>query len=215
MPSPGTALTPYAVTPGALMIASGGLLVIDARELMAEYGAWPLIKQALAAGHACPADAASPTARPSSINVPLDTRLVVTGDLEDYRTFRNADRDGTKSLRLITAFEPTTPLTRETEREFAGLVAAIVASESLQPVDGAAMSALMHDRTQLSSGAPVLETDLDPVRDVLILAHQSAKSSARSVILAQDILTALKQRADAEEPFAQTPAAPIIPQVAK
>ena len=215
IPPPGTALTPYAVTPGLLASAGSGLLVIDARELIAEFGAWPLIKQALAAGHVRPADAASATARLSNVNIPLDARLIVTGDLEDYRAFRNAGHDGAKTVRLITAFEPTTPLTRETEREFANLVSAIVTEESLQPVDGAAIAALMHDRTQTASGTAVLATDLDPVRDVLIRANQNAKSSARAVTLAQDILSALKQRADSEEPFAPQTTTPIIPEVAK
>ncbi len=215
LPPPGTALTPFAVTPGMFSSAGGGLLVIDARELMAEFGAWPLIKQALAAGHARPADAASTFARPANITIPVDARLIVTGDREDYSALRNSDLDGTKSIRLITAFEPTIPLTRQIEREFARSVSAIIADESLQPVAGAAMSALMHDRTLTASGSPILATDLDPVRDVLILANQIAKSSARAVTLAQDIISALKQRADAEEPFAPPSTTPIIPQVAK
>ena len=73
----------------------------------------------------------------------------------------------------------------------------------------------MHDRTQTASGTAVLATDLDPVRDVLIRANQNAKSSARAVTLAQDILSALKQRADSEEPFAPQATTPIIPEVAK
>lgn len=217
LPPPGTALAPCAVIPGALSSIGGGLLVIDARELMAEFGAWPLIKQALAAGSARPADAANTNARPSSVAIPIDARLIVTGDLDDYRAFRDADRNGTKSVRLITAFEPSAKLARETEREFAGLVTAIIADESLQAVDGAAIAALMHDRTQSESGLPVIATDLDPVRDVLILADQNAKSSARAITLAQDMIAALKQQADAAEPgaFTRSPAAPIIPEVVK
>ena len=48
-----------------------------------------------------------------------------------------------------------------------------------------------------------------------IRANQNAKSSARAVTLAQDILSALKQRADSEEPFAPQATTPIIPEVAK
>ncbi|MEQ1697399.1 MAG: AAA family ATPase [Hyphomicrobiaceae bacterium] len=215
LPPPGTALVPYALNPGTLATAGGGLVVIDARELMAEFGAWPLIRQALDSGHARPADTASPTARPVNINLPIDARLIVTGDLEDYRAFRNADRDGTRSVKLITAFEPTIPLTRETEREFAGSVSAIVTEQSLLPVDGAAMLALIHDRTQTASGSSVLSTGLDPIRDVLVLANQNARSSARTIILAQDIMSALKQIADANDPVPQSPTAPLIPEVAK
>lgn len=214
-PPPGKALTPYAVVPGTLPAASGGLIVIDARELMAEFGAWPLLRQILASGIARPADAASVTARPSNVDLPLDARLIITGDLDDYRAFRNADRDGTRSVRLIAAFESAVPLTRDSEREFASLVSAITAEDALQPVDGPGMQALMHGRTQTASGTSVLATDLDPVREVLTLANQNAKSSARAVTLAQDIMAALKQFDDANESFAQPQAAPIIPEVAK
>ena len=215
LPPPGTALAPHAVTPGTLSSAGGGFLVIDAHELMSGFGAWPLIKQALASGQTSPLDATSAAARPSNVILPVDARLVVTGDLDDYRAFRSADRDTATKINFITAFDPTIPVSRETERDFAGLISAIIADESLQPVDGAAIAALMHDRTHIVSGTPVLETDLDPVRDVLVLANQNAKSNARAVTLAQDIIVALKQRADADEPFAPYPAAPIIPKVAK
>jgi len=202
VPPPGVPLTPFSLVPGVLSRAGGGLVVMDARDVVADFGAWPLLNQVCKSGAAQPADAASPIARPAGMSVPFDARLILTGDLDDYRAFCAADPEGARAVRLIEAFDATIPMTPDVERAFNGLIAGIAAEEGLQPVDGAAMAVLMHDRTTAAGAASLLSTDCDIIRDSLILANHHARSQARVVTSAADIISALKRRARQDEQMA-------------
>lgn len=195
LPAPGVALTPFALLPGVLARAGHGLVVLDARALMAEFGAWPLIVQACKTGAAQPADAASPIARPAGIAVPFDARIVLTGDLDDYQALCRSDAEGSRSLRLIEVFDDTMPRDTAAERAFAAYVSGIVTSENLQPVDGSAIEALLDSRTTDVGGARHVSTDCDCLRDILLLANHHARAHARMTTTKEDIESALKRRA--------------------
>ena len=209
IPPPGVPLTPFSLVPGVLSRAGGGFVVVDARDVVADFGAWPLLNQVCKTGVAQPADAASPIARPAGMSVPVDVRIVLTGDLDDYRAFCAADPEGARAVRLIEAFSATVPVMPETPRAFASLVAGIAVEEGLQPIDGAAIEVLMHDRTRSEAGEPHLSTDCDIIRDILILANHHARSQARDVTGAADILSALKRRARQDEQMALPRAKPL------
>lgn len=199
VPPPGVPLTPFSLVPGVLSRAGGGLVVVDARDVVADFGAWPLLNQVCKSGAAQPADAASPIARPAGMSVPVDARIVITGDLDDYRAFCAADPEGARAVRLIEAFGATVKLTADVERSFAGLISGLAAEEGLQPVEGAAIAVLMHDRTSALDGVPLLSTDCDVIRDILILANHHARSQSRMSTSAADIISALKRRARQDE----------------
>lgn len=202
VPPPGVPLTPFSLVPGVLSRAGGGLVVVDARDVVADFGAWPLLNQVCKSGAAQPADAASPIARPAGMSVPFDARLILTGDLDDYRAFCAADPEGARAVRLIEAFDATIPLTPDVERAFSSMIAGIAAEEGLQPVEGAAMSVLMYERTTTTGDASMLSTDCDIVRDILILANHHARSQSRDITNASDIISALKRRARQDEQMA-------------
>ncbi|MFX8692403.1 hypothetical protein ABTM44_17825, partial [Acinetobacter baumannii] len=84
--------------------------MVDARDLQAEFTAWPMLRQALASGVFVPADADHPDRKVAGIAIPFDARLVVTGDLEDYRTLCAADRDAGARIALVQAFASSVPL---------------------------------------------------------------------------------------------------------
>jgi predicted ATP-dependent protease len=185
------------VRAGALSLAGNGFVVIDVRDLMAQYTAWPLVKQALVARRAIPADPASATGRAAHVGLPVDARIVVTGDAAEYRTWCHLDSDVLQIVPVIHAFEPVIAVTAETARQFASQIAAIIASENLLPADGAAIAALMHERTDTASGQAMLSTGIDAVRATLILASRQVLAAGRPMIEAADILAALKSASDA------------------
>lgn len=185
---------PDVICPGALLSAGSGFVVIDARELMAHSQAWPLVKRTLQSGSAHPLE--EPAGQVSDIAVPVAARVIVTGEMEDFVAWNKEDRDVARIVALVTAFEPKVALTAAIEREFASIVCAQIAGSGLQPFAGAAIAALMHERTDTAGGVPLLSTDLDALDEILVLADQSAKAQGLKVTEARDVLAALKQRAD-------------------
>lgn len=190
----GQNVAPASIRPGALLEAGSGFVMIEARELTAQFDAWPLLKRAFQSGSTHPLE--SPVNLVSKIALPIAARLIVTGDTEDFIAWSQMDQDVTRLVAFMTAFEPAVALSAPVERDFAAVVSSLVASCGLMPLDGPALAALMHEHTDTTSGMPMLSTDLDALDEILDLADQSAKSRGHTVTEAGDVLAALKQRAD-------------------
>ncbi len=190
------AAVPSAIRAGALTMAARGFLVIEARDLLSQYAAWPILKQALKSGSAIPADRASATGRAYGVTVPVEATLIVVGEPDDYRTWCHMDRDVTRLVRLIRAFDATVPLTPDVERAFSGLIAGCVADDGLLPLDATAIASLQHDRTTSVAGVSHLSTDTDALRDLIATASQSVRAAGRDTVRAADVLAAVQRRDD-------------------
>ena len=188
--SDGGTLAPSNIRPGALIKAGGGFVVIDARDLLAHSGAWPMLRNALNSGFVTLADAANPATSTNGISLPFDARLIIAGDLNDYNAWCALDRDVAAQVRLIDAVPATIAVTPDTERAFASLVAAIVREDGLPPVDGAAMALLLKNHMDTS----LLRTDLETLGDDIARAAALAKSDNRNIVTAPDVLAAQKSR---------------------
>jgi predicted ATP-dependent protease len=188
--------SPAVLTAGALTRAGNGIVVIDARDLLAQYNVWPLIKHAVRARCVTPADASGRPLRGLGLSLPVACRIAITGEMADYLALCRLDSDVSRLVRLVTAFEPHVALTPDTQHRFAQQIAAILTEDRLQPLDGPAIAALMHDRTDTSTGVARLSTDLDAVRDIVVSATTVAKAQGRKVTLAEDVIAALKVRGD-------------------
>ncbi len=183
-----------AVRAGALVTAGSGFVLIEARELLRNRHAWPILKAAYKTGFASPVTGALDQV--SSVALQISSRLAVTGEVEDYLAWRKMDPDVNRVVGFISAFEPQVALTPTIEQDFAGIVRALIKEAGLQPLDGAGMAALMHERTDTNYGTPQLSADLDGLDEVLEFADQTAKVRGHAMTEAADILAALKMRAD-------------------
>ena len=186
-------MMPMGIEAGALTWAGNGVLMIDASDLMAQYNAWPLLKAALRSGLAMPALNAATSSRFSGPALPVECRVVVVGELEDYLSWCRLDRDVPRQVSLIRAFKATAPRSADSERRFARHVSAIVAELRTLPLDGAAIAALLADQTRDG----MILTDLDAARDTVIAAAAGAKANGRKAILAEDIQAAAADRKEA------------------
>ena len=181
---------------GALTRAGNGIVLIDAPDLLAQYNAWLLVKRALRAKGVLPADVAGRAARGPGVRLPVECRVVVTGTASDYLAWCRLDSDVPRQVRVIRAFEPAVILTPGMQHRFGRHIAAILAEDHLQPLDGPAIAALMHERTDTTTGVAMLSADLDAVRDIVAAATALAAAAGRKLTLADDVFAALKARSD-------------------
>ena len=94
------------VAAGALTRAGRGFVVVDAMELAADPGAWPLLRQAAKTGVAVPTQASPYANRLSGIELPVECRIVVTGTVAQYHAWCAKDPDVEPLVTLINVFEP-------------------------------------------------------------------------------------------------------------
>jgi AAA domain len=193
---PNSDLRPAAIEPGALTAADGGIAMIEAEAGLYNAASWLALKRALQTHAIQPIAAHADGPRAAGPVLPARCRLVVYGDSADCRAWHQANADIAASVRVILAFETVVVRTRETELQLAGNLAAIRQDENLQPFAAKAIAALIDALTRTEEGTPVLATDLDGARAIMIAADGNATARKSATILARDIASALEARSD-------------------
>jgi len=189
------AVMPGGVSPGALTRPGGGVVVVDVRDLMASYASWPLIKHALKSARGAPlATGDGADARAAPIDLPVEVRLVVLGEADDYRSWCRLDPDVARTFRTIEAFASVLPASDSSERTIAGYLSGFVRDDGLLPFDGPALAAILTMLRVNRDGFACLMTDLTAVRDLMGLASAEASASGRMMVLSDDVATAMATR---------------------
>ena len=190
------ASAPAAVHPGALTRAASGFLLIDARDLLAQYATWPRLKQGLKRGATNPLNAANAATSVFGLEVPIEARVIVTGDADDYTAWCALDADVPRLVRHIKAYAQTIPVTATVTHDFNALSAAIVRDEALLPIDASAIAALLDANTTTQNRVRYLLADLDALPTLMTEASHLAASRSQSTITASDIRDALHASAN-------------------
>lgn len=188
-------VAPDAVSAGALTRPGGGLVLIDARDLMANYAGWPLVKHALRAARAAPVTIGEGgVVRAATLDLPVDVRVVVTGETDEFKAWSRLDGDVARMVRVVDAFQAALPLTADNLRLVARHLAGFVRADGILPFDGPALAAVFSTLETERDGDPAISTDLDPARDVMSLASASAHKAGRLMVLADDVADVLRSR---------------------
>lgn len=185
--------------PGALHRANGGLLLIEARDLLASPESWQALKRALKTGEI--AVAASPEAAGASAAaivpqpVPLAVKIVLFGDGESYQQLEAADAEFARYCKVQADFDDTIARSSENERSLARLIASIVARHALTPVDAAGVARLLDEASRIAENRERLTLEVGRLTDILQEADHWARAETRKTISADDIRKAIEQRA--------------------
>lgn len=124
----GTLVTDYRyIKPGALHRANGGYLLLDARSLLRQPGAWEGLKQALRNRRIriedvlqAPGVFAATTLSPEPI--PLDLKVVLIGDLQTYYALYSFDEQFAKLFKVRADFTNEMDWTEENEQRIVEFV---------------------------------------------------------------------------------------------
>ncbi|MBX9926733.1 MAG: AAA family ATPase [Hyphomicrobiaceae bacterium] len=194
-PSQGGTALPNAVSPGALTRPGGGIVAVDVRDLMASYASWPMIKHALKSARAAPlATGDGADARAAPIDLPVEVRLVVLGEPDEYRSWTRLDPDVARMVRTIEAFAPVMPASEASERTIARHLSGFVRDDGMLPFDGPALAAVYSTLRADSDGYAHVSTDLTAARDLMGLASAEAAAASRVMVLADDVVSAMAVR---------------------
>lgn len=198
-------LFPTGVSPGSLTRPGGGLVAVDVRDLMADYAAWPIIKHALKSARAAPVlsgDAGIVRAAP--LDLPVQVRLVVLGEPDEYRSWCRLDTDVATMVRVIDAFPRRLPASEANERLVVRHLSGFVRDDGILPFDGPALGAVCAMLREDNVDVAEFRTDLGPARDLMRHASRDAAASGRVMVLADDVATAIAARFEMQLSGAET-----------
>ncbi len=192
------------IKPGALHRANGGYLIIDARKLLLSPFAYEALKRALKAGQIkieSPLDTAglipAQTLEPEPI--PLDIKVILTGERLLYYQLVELDPDFSRLFKVQADFDDSIERSHENDRSYARLIASVVASHKLKPVDAAGVARLIDEGARLAGDREKLSIEVGRIADIVREADYWAGVAGKTVIGRDDIVRAINehiQRAD-------------------
>lgn len=187
------------IRPGGLYRANGGILLLDARALLAQPATMDALLRALSDSEI----RFDPPAEPLGVSageipelepIALDVKVVVFGEVADHRLLAEQNPELSREFKVEAKFDNTVERSQETVAAYARLIAGIVTRHALKPVDCGAVAMLIDEASRRAGGNGKLSAEVGDMSDLCREADHWAGSAGRSVTSIADIERALEQR---------------------
>lgn len=192
------------IKPGALHVANGGYLLIDARKLLLSPFAWEALKRSLKAREIRieqPSEVSglisTQTLDPEPI--PLEIKVVLFGDRELYYMLAQYDPDFAGLFKVQADFDDSIDRSAENNLSYARLIASIVRDHKLKPANVAAVARLIEEGARLADDREKLSIQIGHLADIIREADYWATDAGSSEITREAVVRAVDehlQRAD-------------------
>ncbi|MGD8585811.1 MAG: ATP-binding protein [Chloroflexota bacterium] len=180
---------------GVLHLANGGYLVLRARDLFTENGAWDTLKRALVERAIRPDDpvtssgALARSLEPQAI--PLDTKVILIGPPGLYYELHAEDEDFQSIFKVMADFDETVPRTAENELEYARFIAKRSREEGLLHLDLVAVGRVIEYGSRLAGTQNKLSTRFGFIADLVRESDYWAREAGRQIVTVDDVERAI------------------------
>jgi predicted ATP-dependent protease len=178
--------------------ANGGFLIVWARDLFAEPGAWDALERALASEQFTPDDPAARSGAPTSSlhpePVPLDVKVVLIGPPSLYYYLVEADEEFRSIFKVMADFDETMERTPESELAYAEFIAGRSQAEGLLSFAPEGVGRVVEEGSRLAGTQRKLSTRFGTIADLVREADHWARSAGRKVVDAHDVGRAVRER---------------------
>ena len=186
---------------GSFLEADGGILVIDASDLLASPGSWVTLKNNLKSGtFECLDGDPSSGSRTGSLKpepIPTNVKVVLFGDYGLYDYLYDADSEFSEVFKFRVDFPSDTNLSKTVLRKsYPNLVASICESSELRPVAAAGLARVAEYGVRKAGRKNKIITQSSVIEDLLREADYWAGSASRRTITAADVDRAIVEAID-------------------
>lgn len=174
------------VRSGALHRANGGILILDAAELVSHPHSYPALKRALREGALTIQDPEDPTGvstislTPES--VPLRVQLVLIGSLDDYIVLRELDDEFAKLVKVRADFEYAADLDDMSAEGLARFIGSVCRERNLRHFTPDGVAALLESSARMAGRQDELSLRLDALRSSIVEADYWAGQAAATLV---------------------------------
>lgn len=182
---------------GSLLRADGGYLVLEAREVLTEPGAWRVLMRTLRTGRLeiSPGESllfgTSAALKPEPI--PIDVKVVLIGDPGLYHGLDANDTDFPELFKVLADFDTSVPRDGQALRFYAGVLARMVAEEELPHFDSDAVAALAEHGARIAGRNDRLTTRFGRLADLAREAAYLARRDGRDSVRGPDVGEAVRR----------------------
>ena len=182
---------------GSILQADGGFLILEARDVLAEPGAWKVLLRSLRAGmlEIVPAEFASPFGAPflKPNPIPINVKVILIGDGGLYEILNGTDPDFGQLFKVLADFETTIPRDGTGVRYYAGVISRIAREEDLLPFKRDAVVALVEHGARIAGRQDRLTTRFGRLADIAREAAFLAHKENRRAVERDDIREAIRR----------------------
>ncbi len=183
---------------GALHKANGGFLLIDARKLLLQPYSWESLKRALASKEikieAPNEDTSFSTISLDPQPIPLDVKVVMTGDADLYDLLSERDSDFCDYFKVEADFGMAIDRTDENEIEYAKLIGSLTKKKNLRSLNKQAVARVIEYSSRLADDTEKLTAHVSSIGDLLKEADYWARKSKATQIGKNHIEQAIKSQ---------------------
>lgn len=178
----GALLTDFTlIKAGALHKANGGFLLLDARKVLEQPFAWDSLKRAIAS-KSIKIEAPSEETSFTTISldpepIPLDVKVVLTGDFEIYEFLSERDPDFRDFFKVEADFGMIMDRNPENEIEYAKLIGSLSKKKKLRSLNKQAVARVIEYASRLADDAGKLTAHISSIGDLLREADYWARVS--------------------------------------
>lgn len=159
------------VRAGALVRADGGFLVLDARDVLTEPGAWRMLMRALRTGcvEIVPAELGWPLTTQSLKPEPIDivVRVILLGSSGLYYQLDQVDQDFSDLFKVLADFNSEIERSEEGVRQYAAAVARLCSREGLLPFSACGVGALAEHGARIAARAGKITARFGRIADIV------------------------------------------------
>lgn len=183
------------IQPGSLLLADGGYIVLQARDVLAEPGSWTILMRTLRTGklEIVPTEMSSnmfgPQLKPQAI--PLDVKVILIGEPGLYNMLDANDPDFSDLFKVLSDFESTIPRDKVGVNFYAGVIANLAKEEGLPPFTAEAVATLVEQGARISGNRELLTSRFGRLADVVREAAFLASKAGDAPVTSDNVIDAV------------------------
>ena len=187
------------VEPGSFLRANGGYLVLQAKDVLKAPLAWDGLKRSIMSSRAQIEDMMHdysflPTAGIRPEPIPVDVKVVMTGDHQIYRLLHSLDEDFVEMFKVKVDFDFEMVRSPENEIQYASFVRQVCEAENLLPLNRDAMATIVEHGSRSVENQEKLTSQFSSITDVIRESHFWANQSDSKFITREHVMKALEEK---------------------
>lgn len=172
---------------GSLLLAEGGYLVLQARDVLGEMGAWKILMRTLRTGklEIIPSELVAanwfgPQLKPEAI--PIDVKVILIGEPGLYNMLDAADPDFSDLFKVLADFDTTIPRDVEGESFYAGVLAHLAKSEDILDFSAEGVATLIEHGSRIAGRRDQLTARFGRLADIAREAAYLARKDGAALV---------------------------------
>jgi len=192
------------IKPGALHIANGGYLMLDALKLLTQPFSWEGLKRALSTREIRIESLGQMYSLVSTVSlepepIPLDTKVVLLGNRMLYYMLAEYDPEFRELFKVAADFEDEVERSADNDLLYARLIGTLARREKLRPFDRGAVARVIEHCARRAEDAQKLSTHMESLANLVREADYWAVRDKRETVTNADVERAIEaqiRRAD-------------------